>query len=63
MTSEAKPSKLPSLSENRPGKALWAPGDYLRRCHRCGKQFWGDKRSIECAPCAYGDATLSEEGR
>lgn len=30
----------------------YAPGNYQCKCCRCGKQFVGDKRAVECEPCA-----------
>lgn len=30
----------------------YAPGGYYCTCCRCGKQFQGDKRAVECEPCA-----------
>jgi hypothetical protein len=30
----------------------FAPGEYLCKCHICGKEFTGDKRAVECQPCA-----------
>jgi len=43
----------------RPQKKAWAPGLYMNICADCGKQFIGDKRAIQCAPCAYGDSQIS----
>ena len=33
-------------------KTGYAPGDYFVSCHRCGKQFTGDKRASCCFDCA-----------
>ena len=30
----------------------WAPGMYSCTCTDCGITYWGDKRSIQCYPCA-----------
>jgi rRNA maturation endonuclease Nob1 len=29
----------------------FAPGNYFCKCSTCGKQFTGDKRSVQCEPC------------
>ena len=39
--------------DNRPPKGMWAPGDYLCNCSKCGDLFIGDKRAMYCADCAY----------
>lgn len=38
----------------RPQFNLWAPGDYMSTCFKCGCIFLGDKRAQNCADCAYG---------
>lgn len=30
----------------------YAPGDYMCRCCDCGAEFVGDKRAVQCLPCA-----------
>lgn len=30
----------------------YAPGNYLCKCTDCGKQFTGNKRAVQCEPCA-----------
>jgi hypothetical protein len=30
----------------------FAPGDYMCKCVTCKEQFHGDKRSVQCEPCA-----------
>lgn len=30
----------------------YAPGNYLCRCVDCRKVFIGDKRAVQCEPCA-----------
>lgn len=40
-------------ADNRPKKNGFAPGYYSCTCQCCGERFMGDKRSIECADCAY----------
>lgn len=30
----------------------WAPGDYTCTCVDCGVRYLGDKRSVQCFPCA-----------
>ena len=31
----------------------WGPGNYTCNCCKCGANYLGEKRSIECADCAY----------
>jgi hypothetical protein len=31
----------------------WAPGWYTCTCIKCGEAYTGEKRSTECADCAY----------
>lgn len=38
--------------DKRSRKNGFAPGMYTCKCS-CGVSFYGDKRSIECADCAY----------
>jgi hypothetical protein len=30
----------------------WAPGNYMGKCGKCGREFEGDKRASQCLPCA-----------
>jgi hypothetical protein len=30
----------------------FAPGDYMCKCVTCKEQFIGDKRAVQCEPCA-----------
>ena len=30
----------------------WAPGDYTCTCRECGIHYAGEKRSVQCYPCA-----------
>lgn len=30
----------------------YAPGNYYCKCCVCGNNFQGDKRAVECEPCA-----------
>jgi|GEM_PF-6134411 len=30
----------------------YAPGNYLNTCRNCKESFMGDKRAIQCEPCA-----------
>jgi len=39
----------------------WAPGDYLCKC-QCGVTFSGDKRAVQCLPCAVA-ALAAEKAR
>lgn len=47
--------KLPDKFDNKPPKEGWAPGKYLGKCSYCNEWFFGDKRSFQCADCAYGE--------
>ena len=52
-----------SEQDNRPKRGGWAPGNYLNTCHKCMKQFIGDKRAFICSCCAYAapePATVKE---
>lgn len=40
-------------NDDRPHRNGWAPGEYTCICQECDKRFWGDKRAILCADCAY----------
>jgi hypothetical protein len=33
----------------------YAPGNYQCQCCKCGNKFVGDKRAVECEPCAIKD--------
>lgn len=37
---------------------MWAPGSYVCKCSACERQFEGDKRAMNCLPCAV--SRLSE---
>ncbi len=37
---------------------MWAPGSYMCTCFDCEDQFTGDKRALQCLPCAI----KSEQG-
>ena len=30
----------------------FAPGNYMCTCSTCGERFTGDKRAVQCEPCA-----------
>lgn len=30
----------------------FAPGMYMCKCSNCGDEFFGDKRAVQCEPCA-----------
>lgn len=36
----------------------WAPGAYMCKCGGCGDKYFGDKRSVRCADCAYAEEGL-----
>lgn len=33
----------------------YAPGNYHNRCCTCERSFFGDKRAVQCEPCAVAD--------
>ena len=33
----------------------WAPGNYTPKCIKCGRFYFGDKRSFHCYPCAKSE--------
>jgi len=33
----------------------YAPGNYQCKCVTCGGGFFGDKRAVQCEPCAVND--------
>jgi hypothetical protein len=39
--------------DNRPKRNGWAKGEYTNKCRDCGERYIGDKRSWQCADCAY----------
>ena len=39
--------------DERPPLNGWAFGKYCCHCRKCGQEYMGDKRSRECANCAY----------
>lgn len=39
--------------DSRPAVGGWAPGEYFCRCQYCKLSYAGDKRSWQCADCAY----------
>jgi len=41
-------------ADKRPPINGWSPGMYTRRCGVCESEYLGGKRSMVCAPCAYG---------
>lgn len=44
-----------STAVNRLGRVgSFAPGNYLCLCIKCGITFDGDKRALNCLPCAVG---------
>jgi len=40
---------------DKPAKHGWAPGYYYCECRSCRKTYSGQKRSYECAACAYDE--------
>lgn len=42
--------------DDRPPRGLWAGGEYMNTCRKCGQSFIGDKRAGHCADCAYADS-------
>lgn len=50
-----KPAEpAPTKRDSRPALGGWKPGPFLRRCSGCEESYEGDKRSSQCADCAYG---------
>ena len=51
--------KYPNINmmkkDYRAPKGAWASGNYTNTCRTCDKQFLGDKRALQCGPCAYSD--------
>jgi hypothetical protein len=41
-------------------KGGFAPGNYQCKCCTCGKMFIGDKRAVQCEPCADAKVRLDE---
>lgn len=39
--------------DERPAKGRWARGGYQIPCGECHRLYYGDKRSLICADCAY----------
>ena len=39
--------------DQRPPRGGWSDGEYMCCCVACGCGFYGDKRSLVCADCAY----------
>lgn len=58
MTPPNNPQATPFLSDPRPQRFAWAPGNYSCKCWTCDKDFIGHKRAHLCAPCAYNDAGI-----
>lgn len=50
-------SVINAKEDKRPKQSAWAPGEYLCVCHKCAARFWGDKRALSCADCAYESKT------
>ena len=48
-----KPQAGSHIRDERPQRLGWAPGGYSGRCRTCEEAYTGDKRSWQCAPCAY----------
>lgn len=40
------------MSEKKYPIGGYAPGNYYRKCCQCEETFQGDKRAVECEPCA-----------
>lgn len=41
--------------ENKYPIGGYAPGNYHCKCCTCGNQFTGDKRAVQCEPCAVAE--------
>lgn len=35
-------------------RGTWHEGTHVRKC-KCGVTYYGGRRSLQCAPCAYGE--------
>jgi hypothetical protein len=46
---------FPLSRDLRPQRGGWAQGLYSCTCHKCSKEFCGDKRAVTCADCAYAE--------
>jgi len=54
--------RFPDVSiDKRPMLGAWAPGGYIGECQECSKEYIGDKRSLECADCAYSKEVVCDE--
>lgn len=42
-------------TENKYPIGGYAPGNYHCSCYSCGNKFIGDKRAVQCEPCALKD--------
>lgn len=40
--------------DGRETRGGWCKGGYTCKCIQCNSSYFGDKRSWECADCAYG---------
>lgn len=40
------------MTDNKYPIGGYAPGNYFCKCAVCGNKFRGDKRAVECEPCA-----------
>lgn len=40
------------MSDNKYPIGGYAPGNYTCKCTTCGERFMGDKRAVQCEPCA-----------
>lgn len=49
------------IIDTRPKRGAWAPGWYSCKCTICNDEYMGDKRSLNCAFCAYTIDHLSLE--
>ena len=45
-------SQTITMSNNKYPVGGYAPGNYHCTCCVCGNKFHGDKRAVECEPCA-----------
>lgn len=44
---------IDAKEDSRPHRGGWAPGSYICKCSDCCELFMGEKRSWQCADCAY----------
>jgi hypothetical protein len=49
------------MEQNKYPIGGYAPGYYYCKCCDCGQQFFGDKRAVQCEPCATKTSSITME--